>query len=160
MQEAPIMKIQANSVVAFDYTLTSDDGQVIDSSAGREPLVYLHGHGNIVPGLEKAMEGKESGDSFDTSVVPSEGYGEYREELVQEVPRSAFDGIDKVEPGMSFRAESNAGPMMVVIRSVGEDTVTVDGNHMLAGQTLNFAVDIKSVRTASEEEITQGGPSE
>ncbi len=154
------MKIQANSVVAFDYTLTSDDGQVIDSSAGREPLVYLHGHGNIVPGLEKAMEGKESGDSFDTSVAPSEGYGEYREELVQEVPRSAFDGIDKVEPGMSFRAESNAGPMMVVIRSVGDDTVTVDGNHMLAGQTLNFAVDIKSVRTASEEEITQGGPSE
>ena len=153
------MKVQSNAVVSFDYTLTGDDGQVIDTSEGREPLCYLHGHGNIVPGLEKAMEGKVSGDQFEASVSPSEGYGEYREELVQDVPKSAFEGVDKVEPGMSFQAESNAGPMMVVVKAVNDDTVTVDGNHMLAGQTLNFAVDVKDVREASEEEINQGSPS-
>lgn len=152
------MKIAENSVVSFDYTLTGDNGEVIDTSIGREPLVYLHGHGNIVPGLEKAMEGKGSGDQFDASVLPAEGYGEFREELVQDVPRSAFEGIESLEPGMSFRAESNAGPMMVVVKAVHEDTVTVDGNHMLAGQTLNFAVDVKSVREASAEEIEQGSP--
>lgn len=152
------MKIAENSVVSFDYTLTGDNGEVIDTSIGREPLVYLHGHGNIVPGLEKAMEGKGSGDQFDASVLPAEGYGEFREELVQDVPRSAFEGIESLEPGMSFRAESNAGPMMVVVKAVNEDTVTVDGNHMLAGQTLNFAVDVKSVREASAEEIEQGSP--
>jgi len=154
------MKIQANSVVSFDYTLTNDDGQVIDTSQGREPLVYLHGHGNIVPGLEKAMEGKAIGDQFDASVVPEEGYGPYREELIQEVPREAFAGVDKVEPGMSFNAESNAGPMMVVVKDVKDDTVTVDGNHMLAGQTLHFAVDVKAVREATDDEINQGGPSD
>ncbi len=152
------MKVQSNAVVSFDYTLTGDDGQVIDTSEGREPLRYLHGHGNIVPGLEKAMEGKASGDQFEASVSPEEGYGVYREELVQDVPKSAFDGIDKVEPGMSFQAESNAGPMMVVVKAVNDDTVTVDGNHMLAGQTLNFAVDVKDVREASEQEINQGSP--
>ncbi len=152
------MKIQADAVVSFDYTLTGDDGQVIDTSQGREPLVYLHGHGNIVPGLEKALEGKATGDQFDASVSPEEGYGPYREELVQDVPRSAFDGVDQVEPGMSFRAESNAGPMTVTVKEVADETVTVDGNHALAGQTLNFAVEVKDVREASSEEVDQGGP--
>lgn len=152
------MKIQSNAVVGFDYTLTGDDGQVIDTSTGREPLMYLHGHGNIVPGLEKALEGKAAGDQFDASVVPEEGYGAYREELVQDVPKEAFEGVDQLAPGMSFRAESNAGPMTVVVKEVNDDTVTVDGNHMLAGQTLNFAVDVKSVREATEAEITQGSP--
>ncbi len=152
------MKIQADAVVSFDYTLTDDEGQVIDTSQGREPLVYLHGHGNIVPGLEKAMEGKAAGDQFDATVSPEEGYGPYREELVQDVPRSAFEGIDKVEPGMSFRAESNAGPMTVMVKAVEDETVTVDGNHALAGQNLNFTVDVKAVREASSEEVDQGGP--
>lgn len=154
------MKIQANSVVSFDYTLTSDDGDVIDTSHGRTPLIYLHGHQNIVPGLEKAMEGKQVGDQFDAVVEPEEGYGPYREELVQDVPKSAFDGVDQLEPGMSFRAESNAGPMTVVVKAIGDDTVTVDGNHMLAGQNLNFAVDVKAIRDATEDEINQGSPNE
>lgn len=154
------MKIQADAVVSFDYTLTGDDGQVIDTSQGREPLVYLHGHDNIVPGLEKALEGKAAGDQFDASVSPEEGYGPYREELVQDVPRSAFDGVDQVEPGMSFRAESNAGPMTVTVKEVADETVTVDGNHALAGQTLNFAVEVKDVREASSEEVDQGGPNQ
>ncbi|AKS41876.1 FKBP-type peptidyl-prolyl cis-trans isomerase [Wenzhouxiangella marina] len=150
------MQISNNSVVAIEYTLTGDDGQVIDTSEGREPLVYLHGHNNIIPGLEKAMEGKEAGAELDVQVPPEEGYGQYRQELVQDVPRSAFDGQAKVEPGMSFRAESNAGPMTVLVREVKEDTVTIDGNHMLAGKVLNFKVEIKSVRPATEEEISQG----
>lgn len=150
------MQISENSVVSFDYTLTDEAGQVIDSSEGREPLVYLHGHHNIIPGLEKAMEGQQAGEEMTVQVAPEEGYGPYREELVQEVPKSAFDGVDKVEPGMSFRAESNAGPMTVTVRAVGADTVTVDGNHALAGKVLNFQVAIKSVREATAQEIDQG----
>lgn len=150
------MQISENSVVSFDYTLTDDAGQVIDTSEGREPLVYLHGHSNIIPGLEKVMEGQQAGEEMTVQVAPEEGYGPYRDELIQEVPKSAFDGIDKVEPGMSFRAESNAGPMTVTVREVGDSTVTVDGNHALAGKVLNFQVAIKSVRAATEQEIDQG----
>ena len=150
------MQISENSVVSFDYTLTDDAGQVIDTSEGREPLVYLHGHSNIIPGLEKAMEGQQAGEEMNVQVAPEEGYGPYRDELIQDVPKSAFAGVDKVEPGMSFRAESNAGPMTVTVREVGEETVTVDGNHALAGKVLNFQVAIKSVREATEQEIDQG----
>ncbi len=150
------MQISENSVVSFDYTLTDDAGQVIDTSDGREPLVYLHGHSNIIPGLEKAMEGQAAGEEMTVQVAPEEGYGPYRDELVQDVPKSAFDGMDKVEPGMSFRAESNAGPMTVTVRKVGDETVTIDGNHALAGKVLNFQVAIKSVRAATEQEIDQG----
>ncbi len=150
------MQIAENSVVAIDYTLTDDSGAVIDSSTDREPLTYLHGHNNIIPGLEKAIEGHTEGDEIAISVEPEEGYGPYRDELVQDVPREAFEGIDKVEPGMSFRAESNAGPMTVVVREVGDDTVTVDGNHFLAGKVLNFKVAVRSVRDATAEEIAAG----
>lgn len=150
------MQIANNTVVSIDYTLTGDDGQVIDSSEGREPLVYLHGHQNIIPGLEKAIEGHSEGEELAVSVDPEEGYGPYREELVQDVPREAFDGVDKVEPGMTFRAESNAGPMTVIVKEVGDEAVTVDGNHMLAGKVLNFKVEIKGVREATETEIEQG----
>ena len=150
------MEIAKDTVVSIDYTLTGDDGQVIDSSEGREPLQYLHGHQNIIPGLEKAIEGKTQGEKLSVTVDPEEGYGPYRDELVQDVPKEAFDGVDKVEPGMTFRAESNAGPMTVTVKEVGEETVTVDGNHMLAGQNLNFDVDIKDVREATDEEISQG----
>lgn len=150
------MEIKNDTVVSIDYTLTGADGQIIDTSEGREPLVYLHGHGNIIPGLEKAIEGKTQGDEIAVSVEPEEAYGPYRDELVQDVPKSAFDGIDKVEPGMSFRAESSAGPMTVTVREVGDETVKVDGNHMLAGQVLNFKVEIKDVRAATETEKTEG----
>ncbi|MEE4638680.1 MAG: peptidylprolyl isomerase [Wenzhouxiangella sp.] len=150
------MEIKANTVVSIDYTLTGADGQIIDTSEGREPLVYLHGHGNIIPGLEKAIEGKTEGDELAVSVEPEEAYGPYREELIQDVPKSAFDGMEKVEPGMSFRAESSAGPMTVTVREVGEDTVKVDGNHMLAGQVLNFKVAVKDVREATEAEKSEG----
>ncbi len=150
------MQISPNSVVAIEYTLTGEDGQVIDTSEGREPLVYLHGHNNIIPGLEKAIEGQQPGTELEVKVPPEDGYGQYRKELVQDVPRDAFAGQDKVEPGMSFRAESNAGPMTVLVREVKEDAVTIDGNHALAGKVLNFQVAIKSVRAATAEEIDEG----
>jgi len=154
------MQVKDNTVVSIDYTLTGSDGQIIDTSEGREPLVYLHGHGNIIPGLEKAIEGKTEGDELAVSVEPEEGYGTYREELVQDVPKSAFDGMEKVEPGMSFHAESSAGPMTVMVREIGEDTVKVDGNHMLAGQVLNFKVAVKGVREATDEEKSEGAVAE
>ncbi len=150
------MQIAQNSVVAFHYTLTNDTGEVLDSSEGREPLTYLHGAGNIIPGLEKELEGRQAGDTLNAVVAPGEGYGEQQDQLVQEVPRDAFQGVEGIEPGMQFQAQTQGGPLMVTVTKVEGDTVTVDGNHPLAGQTLNFAVEIASVREASEEEIEHG----
>lgn len=150
------MQIAENTVVSFDYTLRDSGGETLDSSEGREPLTYLHGHGNIVPGLEKAMDGHDEGDEFSVTVAPEEGYGPHREELVQNVPRSSFQGIEQLEPGMRFQAESSAGPMIVTVKDVGEEEVTVDGNHVLAGRELQFEVAVKEVRGATEEEIAHG----
>ncbi|MFC2990876.1 MULTISPECIES: FKBP-type peptidyl-prolyl cis-trans isomerase [Halomonas] len=150
------MLIAQNSVVAFHYTLTNDTGEVLDSSEGREPLTYLHGAGNIIPGLEKELEGRQAGDKLSAVVEPGEGYGEKQEQLVQEVPRDAFQGVEGIEPGMQFQAQTQGGPLMVTVTSVEGDTVTVDGNHPLAGQILNFDVEIASVREASEEELEHG----
>jgi FKBP-type peptidyl-prolyl cis-trans isomerase SlyD len=151
-----VMEIAERRVARFNYTLTNDAGEVLDSSQGREPLTYLHGTGNIVSGLEKAMAGKKVGDKFNVDVTPEEGYGVHNPGLVQEVPRDAFRGVDKLEPGMQFRAESDRGPMMVVITAVGKDTVTVDGNHPLAGETLHFAIEVTEVRDATVEEVLHG----
>lgn len=150
------MQIADNTAVAFHYTLTSDAGAVIDSSAGREPLVYLHGSGSIVPGLENAMEGRVAGDRFEVRVSPEEGYGLRHEGMVQAVPRSAFQGVDEIEVGMQFQARGPQGVMSVTVTQVSAEEVTVDGNHPLAGQNLNFAIEVVSVRAASEEEIAHG----
>ena len=151
------MKIQNNSVVSFHYSLTDDDGINIDSSEGKEPLDYLHGAGNIIPGLEKALEGKEVGDSLTVAVSAAEGYGEVQKELIQEVPREAFQGIDSIELGMQFEAQTGqGGSVPVTVIAVTEEIVTVDGNHPLAGKNLNFDVTIEEIREASEEELAQG----
>ncbi|QOR38266.1 peptidylprolyl isomerase [Billgrantia diversa] len=150
------MQIAQNSVVAFHYTLTNDTGEVLDSSEGRQPLTYLHGAGNIIPGLEKQLEGREAGEKLNVAVSPEEGYGEVQPQLVQEVPRDAFQGVEAVEPGMQFQAQTQGGPLMVTVTQVEGDTVTVDGNHPLAGQKLNFDVEIAEVREASQEEIEHG----
>lgn len=147
------MKIADKTVVQMHYTLTSDEGQVIDSSEGREPLQYIQGGHMIVIGLEKAMEGHEVGDKFDVKVIPAEGYGIYNEELTQEVPLEVFQGVDKVEAGMSFYAQTPAGPMPIRIKSVGEKTAVIDANHELASKNLNFAIEVVSVREATEDEI-------
>lgn len=150
------MQIAQNSVVAFHYTLTNDEGEVLDSSEGREPLTYLHGAGNIIPGLEKELEGRENGEKLQVAVNPEEGYGETQPSLVQEVPRDSFQGVESVEPGMQFQAQTQGGPLMVTVTKVEGDTVVVDGNHPLAGQKLNFDVEIAEVREATPEEAEHG----
>lgn len=150
------MQIAENTAVTFHYTLTSDAGEVIDSSAGREPLAYLHGAGTIVPGLESAMEGRAPGDRFEVKVSPEEGYGPRHEGMIQAVPRSAFQGVERIEVGMQFQARGPQGAMSVTVTEVSEEQVTVDGNHPLAGQNLNFAIEVVSVREASSEEIAHG----
>lgn len=151
------MNIANGCVVAFHYTLTDDAGAEIDSSKGGEPLAYLHGHGGIIPGLEKELEGKTAGDAMQVTVQPEEGYGAVNEELVQAVPREAFQGVDQIEPGMQFQAQGAGGQVqLVVVTAVDDETVTVDGNHPLAGKVLNFDVAIDSVREASEEELEHG----
>lgn len=149
-------RIAKNTVVAIDYTLRSDAGEVIDSSQGREPLHYIQGHGNLISGLEKELEGKAAGDSLKVRIEPGEGYGERDDALVAEVSRSQFGGVDDIEVGMQFRAQTNQGPRTVRIAKVEGDTVTVDGNHPLAGEHLNFDVDVRSVRSATKEEIAHG----
>ena len=151
------MQIAANTAVSIDYTLTSDEGVVIDSSEGREPLVYLHGHHGLIVGLEKALEGKQAGDEFAVSVEPADAYGEYMAELVAVIDRQMFQGVDTLEVGMQFHASAPDGGMQVVtIRDIEGDEVTVDGNHPLAGQRLNFEVKVVDVRDATAEELSHG----
>lgn len=150
------MQISENSVVSFHYTLTDSTGKVIDSSQGNEPLTYLHGVGQIVPGLENALVGKSPGDKLDVEVAAEDGYGEHQEFMVQQVPREAFQGVDVIEPGMQFQAQTPQGGMTVTVTAVDDSTVTVDGNHPLAGQVLFFAVEIVSVRDATAEEREHG----
>ncbi|ARS53664.1 FKBP-type peptidyl-prolyl cis-trans isomerase [Kushneria konosiri] len=150
------MQIAENTVVAFHYTLKNDAGEVLDSSEGRDPLSYLHGSGNIIPGLEKELAGKSTGDTLQARVEPSEGYGEVQPSLVQEVPRDAFQGVEDIQPGMQFQAQTEGGPLLVTVTKLEGDTVTVDGNHPLAGETLNFDVSVESVREASAEELEHG----
>jgi FKBP-type peptidyl-prolyl cis-trans isomerase SlyD len=150
------MQIAERTVASFNYTLTNDAGEVIDTSEGRAPLAYLHGAGNIVPGLEKEMTGRSAGDRFNVVVTPEEGYGTPNPMLIQTVPREAFQGVDTIEVGMAFQAQTPQGPLSVVVSKVDADNVTVDGNHPLAGQTLHFAIEVTDVRDASLEELAHG----
>ncbi|WP_018142053.1 MULTISPECIES: peptidylprolyl isomerase [unclassified Thioalkalivibrio] len=150
------MQVAQNAVVAIHYTLTNDAGEKIDSSEGREPLAYLHGNGQLVPGLERELEGKAAGDKVQAKVAPAEGYGEKIDAMVQEIPMDAFQGVESVEPGMQFQAQTENGPLTVTVTKVEGDTATVDGNHPLAGETLNFDVEIVEVREASAEELEHG----
>ena len=149
------MNITHNAVVAFHYTVKDEDGVKLDSSEGGTPLTYLHGANNIIPGLERALEGKSKGDSLDVNIPPAEAYGEYIDALVESVPREAFQGAE-VEVGMRFEAQTNNGPISVVITHIEGDQVTVDGNHPLAGQRLTFEVKVADIRDASEDELAHG----
>ena len=150
------MQIADRTVASFHYTLTNAAGEVIDASPAGQPLAYLHGAGNIVPGLEQAMEGRSAGDKFDVVVAPEEGYGPRHPQLIQSVPRDAFRGVENIEAGMQFEAQGGQGPMVVTVTAVDADNVTVDGNHPLAGVALHFAVEVAEVRTATSEELEHG----
>lgn len=150
------MQVAQDAVVSIHYTLTNDKGETLDSSAGAEPLVYLHGNGNLIPGLENALAGKQAGDKLSVKIAPADAYGEYDKSLVQQVPRRQFKGVGDVREGMQFQVQSNAGPRMVTVTKVAGDMVTIDGNHALAGQNLNFEVEIAEVRAATSEELAHG----
>ena len=150
------MTIDKNTVVSIDYTLTNDAGQILDSSKGRSPLVYLHGGGNIIPGLEAALQGKNQGDTIKVTVEPEQAYGVRHEQMVQAVPRERFQGIKDIRAGMQFQAQGPQGSRIVTVTEVGPDTVTIDANHPLAGTRLNFDVSVVDVRTATAEELQHG----
>ena len=151
------MQIARNTVVSIDYTLTDDEGTVLDSSTGREPLTYLHGAGTIIPGLENALEGQETGDELQVKIAPTDGYGERQDGLLAEVARSHFQEIDDLEVGMRFRVPTDQGDFRIVtVVGVADETVTIDGNHPLAGMTLNFDVTVREVRSATTEEVDGG----
>jgi FKBP-type peptidyl-prolyl cis-trans isomerase SlyD len=151
------MQICANTVVTFDYILTDDANQVLDSSEGDEPLAYLHGVGNIIPGLEQALEGRAAGDRFAVTVTPAQAYGERDDALVMAVPRARFETQDDIAVGMRFHSADQHGRARVVtVIEVGPENVTVDANHPLAGMSLTFAVRVVEVRPATEEEIAHG----
>lgn len=149
------MKVEAQKVVSIHYTLTSD-GVELDSSKGREPLTYLHGGGGIIPGLEKALEGREAGEDLSVVIEPEEGYGPVNDDLIQNVPKTAFEGVEKVEPGMQFQASGQNGAVQnITVVKVEEEEVTIDANHPLAGQTLHFEVKVEEVREPTPEELQQ-----
>ncbi|CAN5463707.1 peptidylprolyl isomerase [soil metagenome] len=150
------MQIANNSVVSFDYTLTDPNGQVIDTSKGREPLTYLHGTGGIIPGLESELEGKKAGDAFIVTIAPEKAYGPKDANMIQAVPRDSFKGVTDIQPGMQFQAQSPQGPRVVTVMAVADDKITIDANHPLAGMELKFDVTVVTVRAATEEELDHG----
>lgn len=150
------MEITDGTVVAMDYALKDDEGTVLDQSQPDQPLTYLHGHKNIIPGLESALTGKTVGDTVDVRVAPEDGYGEPNPALEQVVPRDRFQGIESLEVGMQFQASTDQGPISVRVVKVEDDDITVDGNHPLAGKHLNFNVTIQDIRAGTEEEIAHG----
>ncbi len=150
------MKIVANHVVTLHYTLTDDSSKVLDSSAGAEPLVYLHGHGGIIPGLEEALSGRAVGDKFQVKIPAEKAYGPKQDQMVQKVPRGQFPDPQNLAVGMAFQVDSNQGPRIFTVTGLTDDEVTVDGNHPLAGLALNFDVSIEGIRAATAEEVSHG----
>ncbi|MBI3244355.1 MAG: peptidylprolyl isomerase [Chloroflexi bacterium] len=150
------MQIAKHKVVTINYTLTDDEGKVIDSSKGGEPLAYIQGIGNLIPGLEAALEGRSSGDTLAVSISPEDGYGLRDEAMMQVVARDTFNSADELEIGMRFRAQLEGGTHVFTVVGVDGDEVTIDGNHPLAGMTLNFDVAVVDVREATAEELSHG----
>ncbi len=152
-------EIADGKVVTIHYTLTLSDGRVVDSSSGGEPLTYLHGAGNIVPGLERELSGKNQGDQLQVEVQPGEAYGDYDAAGNHKLPRKAFPADAQLRPGMGFHAEDDQGTVVPMwITGVADDEITVTSNHPLAGQVLNFAVEVVNIRDATAEEKDHGHP--
>jgi len=150
------VEIAADRVVLIHYTLKNDAGNVIDSSAGGEPLAYIQGHGNLVAGLEKALDGKQDGSNVAVSVTPEEGYGKHDPNLIQRVPKRTLQGSGDVKKGMQFQARTDDGMRLFTVTAVIGDMVTLDGNHPLSDKTLHFDVQVVGVREATAEELEHG----
>ena len=150
------MKVAKDLVVSLAYQVRTEDGVLVDESPVSAPLDYLHGHGSLISGLENALDGHDVGDKFDVEVGANDAYGQYDENLVQRVPKDVFMGVDELQVGMRFLAETDQGPVPVEITEVGDEHVVVDGNHMLAGQNLKFNVEVVAIREATAEELEHG----
>lgn len=151
------MKIAESCVVSIHYTLTNTEGETLDSSAGGDPLAYLHGAGGLIPGLERELEGREKGDQFEATIQPEDAYGEVNPQLVQEVPLDVLSGIENLAVGMQLQSQSPDGRTQVlVVDAVGEETATLNANHALAGEVLHFEVEVADVREATSEELAHG----
>ncbi len=150
------MKIEDKKIVSFHYTLSNAAGEQMESSRERDPMSYLHGSRNIIPGLEKAMAGKAAGDSFEVTVEPADAYGERDDQRVQRVSAKHFRQSDRLEPGQLVTLQTKQGPIQATVVKVGRFNVDVDTNHPLAGQSLTFDVEVTDVRDATEEELSHG----
>jgi FKBP-type peptidyl-prolyl cis-trans isomerase SlyD len=149
------MQIGAQKAVTIGYTLKGDDGEVLDTSEGGEPLTYLHGTGDIVPGLEKALDGKQAGDTISVSLSPEDGYGQRDERQIRNIPLRKLPA-GKVEVGMQYQITTDAGPMLALVTAVRGDYATIDANHPLAGMRLHFDVKVVEVRDATADELEHG----
>ena len=151
------MKIAESCVVSIHYTLTNSEGETLDSSAGGDPLSYLHGAGGLIPGLERELAGKESGDQFKATIQPEDAYGEVNPALIQEVPLDVLSGIDNLTVGMQLQSQTPDGRMqLLVVDAIGDESATLNANHALAGEVLHFDVEVADVRAATEEELAHG----
>ncbi|WP_107851233.1 FKBP-type peptidyl-prolyl cis-trans isomerase [Oceanimonas marisflavi] len=150
------MQIANDTVVQFNYTLKDEQGEVMDTNEGKAPLAYLHGHDNMLEGLEKALDGKNEGDSFSVTLAPADAYGERDESLIQRVSIRHLQGAKRWEPGMVAMVHTENGPRQVVVVKVGRFMADVDLNHLLAGRTLTFDLEVVSVRAATGEELEHG----
>ncbi|WP_115720638.1 FKBP-type peptidyl-prolyl cis-trans isomerase [Gallaecimonas mangrovi] len=150
------MQISDDKVVQFHYQLKDDNGNELENSQGQEPLAYLHGHSNMLPSLEKALEGKAEGEHLTITLAPEDAYGERREGLTQRVPIKHLQGAKKWAPGMMAVVNTDQGQRQVMVVKAGRFMADVDMNHPLAGKTLTFDIDILSIRDASDDEIAHG----
>ncbi|MES0490642.1 MAG: peptidylprolyl isomerase [Leptospirales bacterium] len=147
------MKIENEKFVTIEYTLKNDEGNVIDTTEGKDPLPYVHGTGHLLAGLENALEGKVSGESVDVKLAPEQGYGAVLEDRIFDVPKSDMESIENLKEGMTLHAQTPNGVETFIILQIGDETIKVDGNHPLAGQNLHFAVTVSEVRDATEKEL-------
>lgn len=154
------MQVSKDHVVSFHYSLKDSDGNELENSAGGDPVAYLQGHGNIIPGLEQGMEGRSEEEVFSITVQPKDGYGERQDAAVQRIPLKHLHGSKKelanLKPGAVVSINTEQGAKQVVVIKAGKFNVDVDTNHPLAGKTLTFEIEIQSIRAASEEEIAHG----
>lgn len=150
------VQIEKEKVVAIHYKLTSSDGQTLDSSEGNDPLHYLHGFGNIIPGLEEELEGKKEGDKLSVTIPPEKAYGVRNDQNMLQVKKDQFEGVEEVKIGMQVQTQSEKGVQLFTVSKMFGDTVILDGNHPLAGETLSFDVEVMDIRDASKEELEHG----
>lgn len=150
------MDIANRRVATIHFTLTGEDGERIATTRGHDPLVYLHGTGSIAAGLEEALEGRSKGQTFEVTVPPEKGFGPRHEALVQTHPRSVLKGDVVPAVGATLDAQTAKGPLEVVVTAVDGDSITVDGNHPLAGRTFRAEVEVLDVRLATPDEIQFG----